>query len=548
MAFSLSFAEKADAATLSFSPSPASVSVGNIVSVRVVVNTSGEAINNAEAIVQFPTGLLEVVSVSKSSSIFSLWVEEPIFSNSAGTVKFNGGVANPGFNGSNGTLISITFKAKASGTASLLFADSAVRKNDGLGTDILASKNSGIVQIGAKTIDTPVAPKDVLPPKPIISSPTHPNQTNWYALDTVSFSWKVPDGVTSLETLYNKNSNSVPSIKYDSSVSQRTLSKISDGTFYFHLRYANSAGYGPIAHYQFNVDTTPPDSFIPKVRTSGDKNLIELNAEDATSGIDYYTIQIDDNQILTIKKSDLVENEYSLPVLKQDKHNLIVIAYDKAGNHREASLDFQSPFITVPSIALSSNNIIKGETIVISGKTDYPDSQIEITLNLGGQDIKKYTQTPDSDGSFSLITDRIETVGSINIWAENVFENSVRSQPSRKLSLRVNEQAAVKVTFALFWLILIVALFTVLLFILYEGWHKFFGLKKEINHELERVAKDTHKAMLLLKEELDNQLSVLEKAKVDRSLNKKEEIIFKEIQKNVNDIDSFIEKKLKKLI
>jgi len=53
MASMLSFTEEALAATLSFSPSPASVSVGNIVSVKVVVNTSGEAINNAEALFNF---------------------------------------------------------------------------------------------------------------------------------------------------------------------------------------------------------------------------------------------------------------------------------------------------------------------------------------------------------------------------------------------------------------------------------------------------------------------------------------------------------------
>ena len=80
-AFFLSFTEQALAATLSFSPSTANVSVGNIVSVKVVVNTLGEAINNAEVNIQFPSDLLEVVSVSKSSSVFSLWVEEPIFSN-----------------------------------------------------------------------------------------------------------------------------------------------------------------------------------------------------------------------------------------------------------------------------------------------------------------------------------------------------------------------------------------------------------------------------------------------------------------------------------
>ena len=91
-------------------------------------------------------------------------------------------------------------------------------------------------------------------------------------------------------------------------------------------------------------------------------------------------------------------------------------------------------------------------------------------------------------------------------------------------------------------------LLLLLLIIAYEGWHKFFGLKRKINNELEKVKQDAHKAVLLLKEELNDQLDLLEKAKVDRTLNKKEEIIFKGIQKNVDDIDEFIEKKLKKMM
>src|SRR5674476_386466 len=112
-----------------------------------------------------------------------------------------------------------------------------------------------------------------------------------------------------------------------------------------------------------------------------------------------------------------------------------------------------------------------------------------------------------------------------------MFGDNIRSQQSKKLYLKVDESEAVKVTFALFWLILIIILFIILLFILYEGWHKFFGLRKKVDKELEKIRDDAHKAMLLLKEELNDQLDVLEETKVDRVLNKKEEIVFKGIQK-----------------
>ncbi len=159
VAFFLSFTEKANAATLSFSPSTASVPAGSTVSVKVVVNTEGVAINNAEAIIQFPSNLLEVVSVSKNSSVFSLWVEEPTFSNSSGTVKFNGGVPNPGFNGSNGSLVSITFRAKAVGNANVRFTSSSVLANDGQGTNVLSGTgqaNFSVVKAAEKPAPAPV--------------------------------------------------------------------------------------------------------------------------------------------------------------------------------------------------------------------------------------------------------------------------------------------------------------------------------------------------------------------------------------------------------
>ncbi len=154
------------AATLFISPSSSSVTSGNIFTVNVIVNTEGQSINTSDAIIQFPTDILQVVSVSKGSSIFSLWVEDPNFSNTTGQISFNGGIANPGYLGNYGQLVSITFQAKKAGSASILFSDSSVRANDGLGTDVLSTK------VGAKfTITAPVIP---VTPKPVTVPVTEP--------------------------------------------------------------------------------------------------------------------------------------------------------------------------------------------------------------------------------------------------------------------------------------------------------------------------------------------------------------------------------------
>jgi hypothetical protein len=164
-------ASTAQAASMYFYPASKTVNVGDIIKVSVVVNTAGEAINNAEANISFPSEMLDVASISKGS-VFSLWVEEPSFSNAAGTVSFNGGVPTPGYNGSAGTLLSITFRAKKAGTASVYFAAGAVRANDGIGTDVL----NGMGQASFTLVDKTTPPDETKPPTET-TPPTKPETT-----------------------------------------------------------------------------------------------------------------------------------------------------------------------------------------------------------------------------------------------------------------------------------------------------------------------------------------------------------------------------------
>lgn len=166
--FLLSFFGKAEAATLYFSPASGNETTGNIMNVNVLVNTQGQTINSADTIIIYPTKFLEVVSISKSSSIFSLWVEEPTFSNSSGTINLSGGLPSPGYNGTAGKIIGITFRLKVAGSASLVFSSGAVRANDGYGTDVLSSLGTATYTITPAPV-APVVPTpedaEVVPPQ-----------------------------------------------------------------------------------------------------------------------------------------------------------------------------------------------------------------------------------------------------------------------------------------------------------------------------------------------------------------------------------------------
>jgi hypothetical protein len=158
----------ANAATLNFSPSSGNFTVGNIFTVNILINTQSVSINNAEVVVNFPKDLLEVVSTSKSGSIFSLWVEEPNFSNSSGTLSFNGGVPTPGYTGSAGRALSVVFRVKKIGSASVVFSSASVRANDGLGTDVLTSKNQANFDL-SKAIEK--VPTPTTTAKPVTEGP-----------------------------------------------------------------------------------------------------------------------------------------------------------------------------------------------------------------------------------------------------------------------------------------------------------------------------------------------------------------------------------------
>ncbi len=152
----------AQAAQLFVNPLEPTVEVGDLVKFRVGVNSGGVSVNNSESQIRFPNDLIQVIGIDTSSSVFDLWVEQPTFLNSSGTISFNGGKTNPGFNGTNGTLFWITARALKPGNAEILLQSSFIRANDGLGTNVLTSvRNTSVAII--------VAPVVIPPPAEIVS-------------------------------------------------------------------------------------------------------------------------------------------------------------------------------------------------------------------------------------------------------------------------------------------------------------------------------------------------------------------------------------------
>ncbi len=159
-------------ATLSISPASGDYKVGDSFSVLVNLDSGGKDINVASAKINFDNTKLQVQDLGYSRSIFTIWTQEPQFSNPAGIISFSGGLPSPGFNGPSGAILRITFTTKAAGKAQVIFSTGYVLANDGSGTNILQALNGATFNIGGSATQS-VSPTPQTVEKPVPSLPSY---------------------------------------------------------------------------------------------------------------------------------------------------------------------------------------------------------------------------------------------------------------------------------------------------------------------------------------------------------------------------------------
>jgi hypothetical protein len=116
-------------ATLSLSPVTGTQKVDAQFAVAIRVNTAGTAVNTIKAYLTFDPNVLEVVSVSTTGSVATIFTENDP-DNINGTLHITGAATGNGFNGSDGIFATVNLHAKANGTSTLTFtSDSRVISN-----------------------------------------------------------------------------------------------------------------------------------------------------------------------------------------------------------------------------------------------------------------------------------------------------------------------------------------------------------------------------------------------------------------------------------
>lgn len=132
LAIFLSSASLAAAATLSLDSASTQLQPTQSFEVALYLDSQPDSINALEGALIFPDHLLELIDLSDGNSIVNFWVERPGLAQ-PGQISFSG-VIPGGYLGSQGKILSLTFKSLTSGNGSIQIQNSQTLKNDGLGT------------------------------------------------------------------------------------------------------------------------------------------------------------------------------------------------------------------------------------------------------------------------------------------------------------------------------------------------------------------------------------------------------------------------------
>lgn len=437
-----------NAATLSLSPASGSHVIGDSFTIGVYAGSPDQAMNAASGVISFPQDKLNITSISKTGSVFSFWTQEPIFSNTAGTISFEGIVPNPGFIGSSGKILTITFKVKAGGSASINFSSSSVLANDGKGTNILTAAGTAKFTLG---VSVPV------------------------------------------------------NIKADQ----------------------EKPSYFDVVEVPRKDETDPRIKFI-------------FNASDDI-GIDHYEIMIDGVGLGVWKNDE--SGRYEAPPQGPGKHTIIVKAIDKAENARSSTLDFFIKGLDMPVFTEYSKNLQSGEILSVLGTT-YKNGQVRIWIEKKKEEPKSFVVKADANGQFMFISDDGLPDGVYDLWAEASDARGARSLPTEKVSIVVSKSALFRIGgIALNFLsilIPLVAMLFVLIVILFYGWHRVSVTRKRLRMGIQVAESALHKSFNLIREDIKENIEMLEKTNSKRELTKEEDKILKQLKRNLTEAEKFI--------
>lgn len=347
------FVLEAEAAQFQATPTPVNTTSGRSFTVSFDIE-SDKPYNAGSATIKYDPSFLSASKATKDGSSFSIWAAEPAISASNGTVSFEGGHTAP-ISGRK-KIISVTFTAKKEGSTSISFEKASILAGDGTGADIYQASTPIPVTIGAGVAEVTKPSSSSsddesssenkgsteLPESPIISSLTHPKADSYSGAPTAKFAWELPLDISIVRVEIDQSSSTIPKQSFDPAIAEKEFQNFKDGENYIHVRYKNSAGWGPTAHRKFLADRVQPKEFtVTATVPEKESNVtLEFDTTDELSGIANYEVSMDGGQARKISLAEIKEGKYPLLSIPNGSHSVKITAFDNGGNKRDAEAAF----------------------------------------------------------------------------------------------------------------------------------------------------------------------------------------------------------------
>jgi len=557
--------EEAQAASTSLylSPPSGTYGVGSTFSIKVKVDSGGQAINTAEGTLIFNSAELQVVSLSKTGTIFTLWTTEPTFSNSTGNISFGGGT--PGsFTGSSGTILTIKFKARASASAQVGFSSGSVLAADGKGTNVLANMQGGVYTLESKIVTPPteespsedyVSPPTLTgtPSAPIVSSSTHSDPEKWYSNNAPEFSWKLPSDVTGVSLMLHKKATANPGPISDGLIESKKFEDVEDGIWYFHIKFKNKYGWGKITHQKILIDTIPPEPFEIEVDDEGDPTnpcpVLYFATTDALSGVEYYELKIRDGDAIPITAAALKTNPFQMAAQSPGTHRIITTAVDGAGNTTIATIDVIIEPIEAPVFTEIPQVVQVGDVLTIKGTSKYPDARVTVFVKKEGEDPRGLDVKTDSQGNWLFIYDKSLERGAYQVWAEITDTRGAKSYSTEKITITATLPTLIKFgEIAINYITIMITLIALIIFlilIIVYSWYRISIWRKRLRKETREIEESLINAFRALRKEVQEQIEFLDKK---RGLSSREKTIRNKLEEALKVSEKFIGKEIKDVL
>lgn len=328
-------------------PASGTYSLGQTFAATIVAKPGEASANAVDVTLEFDPSILSVVSISKDNSDLSRFTTEPTFSNSLGTINFNGVSEAPFTNSTN--LITVTFQTLARGDGGLNITDASVYATDGLRTNLFTGSVPATFTVSSETeikneptIEESVAGIDM----PVVQSEEFADSEVWYGISTGTFTWRLPADTEAvaveIASEQDNRPNNNPDAIYETPISRLAITPdiVAEGVQYFSLRFRNEDGWGKILNRKLLIDTVPPEPFVVETTTENTDEYPTLSfaAVDFTSGIVGYEIEVQDQEAVMLSTED-VKSGYKLSNLEDGTYVVRVVAYDRAGNFRTSEVE-----------------------------------------------------------------------------------------------------------------------------------------------------------------------------------------------------------------